>query len=471
MKSEPPLFRKFDCLLEKMRLALIIAALSVAVAQMAHAEPLRLQDQDFLEDNSGRTVVASIYYADLTDKLATLRDAYPHIRLDDIHSFIVRAPAEALLRASKLPSVREIEIIDEDESDRISRLLLAIDRTDRLDKNAYNFGALNISLGVPAAKYGTFRTADDTVRRAIEHLIAHRDIPVVMSIGNNGPSPGLVNPWALASGVFIATATDVTGKQLWSGSSRFHEGGANGHHLFAAHGYLSIGAWAAGTPKTKKMLEAEKKVDLTKLVGAGNEHLYRVDSGTSYAAANLTRALCLAHQSTELLRLQMNATKPLKGTLPRFIRAYADTGIDANHPMFAHRLAGTRHVYGGLNVEFGATRRKALLTLIERGVEINLRYGVHTALEILKRSAQPVPNTTVDETGYGFVSNATVAKALKSLTFPDLIAIYGDPTDPRAGGWMKAAAHIKGPVFLPAEVEQIEQYCNDYDLVFMSKVQ
>ena len=452
-----------------MRLFISFSVLLVAV-RMANAEPLRIQDREFLEERKGQTVVASVRYKAITNEITSLRNAKPHIRLDDISTFIVRTSAETLLKAADWEPTERIEIIDDDVANRVSSLLTALQRTSRFGNNIYSFGVLNISLGVPPVKYGTNRTADETVRRAIEHLIKERNIPVVMSIGNDGPTPGLVNPWALADGVFMATATDSAGGELWTGASRFRKGEAKGRRIFAAHGYLSSGPWAAGSPKTPAMIEAEKKANLANIVGAGNEHLYRVDSGTSYAAAIVTKSLCLIHQATHLLRLQMNAAAPLGGVLPPFIRAYADTGIDSNHPAFANRIVGASKVYGGLSMEFEATRRKALLLLVERGVEFNVRYDAETASELLRRSALPVPNTSFEDAGYGFISNTTVAKALSALNLSDLVQIYGDMTDERMNDWVALASQNNSVAFLPQEISAIANYCSDYDLIFMSKV-
>jgi len=81
-----------------MRLFISFSVLLVAV-RMANAEPLRIQDREFLEERKGQTVVASVRYKAITNEITSLRNAKPHIRLDDISTFIVRTSAETLLAA------------------------------------------------------------------------------------------------------------------------------------------------------------------------------------------------------------------------------------------------------------------------------------------------------------------------------------------------------------------------------------
>lgn|SRR5665647_1179823 len=107
-----------------MRLFISFSVLLVAV-RMANAEPLRIQDREFLEERKGQTVVASVRYKAITNEITSLRNAKPHIRLDDISTFIVRTSAEALLKAADWEPTERIEIIDDDVANRVSSLLTA----------------------------------------------------------------------------------------------------------------------------------------------------------------------------------------------------------------------------------------------------------------------------------------------------------------------------------------------------------
>jgi len=453
-----------------MRNLLAIAALCVA-ATLATAAPLRTEDREFLEDAGSVRVAASLQFNDeIPDDLLPALSADRYLRLSEIATLVVHAPAHAVLAAASRPSIRVIEIIDDDMEERVAKILHALHMIGLQQGVIHQLGALNISLGVQRVRLNTHRSAEQTMQRALEHLVRRRQIPVVLSLGNDGPAPDLVNPWALAKGVIAAAAAGVDGKELWSGSSRFKPGAGAGHDVFAAHGYLSIGPWAAGTPKTNAMLEAEKKVNLTKIVGEGNEKLYRVDSGTSYAAAEITRAICQIHQAVHLLRLQASATSPLDGTLPQFVRGYIDTGVDASHPAFKNRLADRTPMNGGLPVKFSASRRQALHQFVRGGARLDLSYGPQIVLALLKHAAKPVPNTNSDETGYGFVSRGLVADALRELTYVDFINLFSLETGARLASLQKQAASLSDPLFLPDEVSKLGAYCDGYDLVLMLRV-
>lgn len=449
---------------------LAIAVLCVATT-LATAAPLRTQDREFLEDAGSALVAASLQFDnEIPDDLLPALSADRHLRLSEIATLVVHAPAHAVLAAAARPSIRLIEIIDDDMEARVANILHALHAIGLQQGVMYQLGALNVSLGVQRVRLNTHRSAEQTMQRALEYMVRRHQIPVVISLGNDGPAPDLVNPWALARGVIAATATDVDGKELWSGSSRFKPGAGAGHDVFAAHGYLSIGAWAAGTPKTKAMLDAEKKVDLTKAVGEGNEKFYRVDSGTSYAAAEITRVICQVHQAVHLLRLQASATSPLHGMLPQFVRSYIDTGVDANHPFFRNRLADRTPVNGGLPVKFSASRRQALHQFVRGGARLDLSYGPQIALALLKHAAKPVPDTGSDETGHGFISRGLMTNALRDLTYVDFVNLFSSETGARLAALQKRAAALSDRLFLPEEVSNLRAYCDDYDLVLMLRV-
>lgn len=449
----------------------VAATAFFATASIATAGPLRIQDREVLEDSGRTPVAASIHFdGEIPDDFLAKLSPDRYVRLREISTLVLHAPANALLAIADQPSIRQIEIIDDDIEERVASILHALHMIGLRQGTMYQFGALNISLGVPKTKLGKFRGGEQTIRRALEHLVSHHQIPVILSLGNDGPTPDLVNPWALAKGVIAAAAVDSEGKQLWPGSSRFGPGGGAGYDLFAAHGYLSVGAWAGGTPKTPAMLEAEKKIDLKKLVGEGNERLYRVDSGTSYAAAEITRAICQIHQAIHLLRLQATATLGLEVVLPQFVRAYVDTGVDTNHPMFRNRLADRTPINGGLSISFERSRRQLLHRFILESAELNFDYSPKIVLALLKRAAVPVPNTTVDETGYGFVSRGLVSAMLSNLTYADLITFFSAASGARLADLQKQATSLSKPLFLPDEVSKFSAYCADYDLVLMSRV-
>ena len=195
-----------------------------------------------------------------------------------------------------------------------------------------------------------------------------------------------------------------------------------------------------------------------------------MDSGTSYAAAEITRAICQIHQAVYLLRMQAGATLGLEVTLPQFVRAYIDTGVDTNHPMFKNRLADKTPMNSGLPIKFASSRRQLLHKLILAGAELDLSYNPRIVLALLKRAAVPVPNTSAEETGHGFVSRGLVSKALSDLTYADLIALFSTAADSRLAALQQQAASLSGALFLPDEISNFSAYCADYDLTLMLRV-
>lgn len=391
------------------------------------------------------------------------------VEFPELDVVIARVRASAILEKTDGVPIERIEILDPKMTQRIVMILAAVRRLEAVHGTLFSVGALNMSLGVPKAFLGKNRSGEETVREALGRLV-ERHIPVVMSIGNDGPDKDTANPWALAPGVIIATATDQTGSGLWSGSSRLPLALAPKSTVFAAHGYLSVGAWASGSPKTPQMLEAERQVDLTALVGAGNEHLYRVDSGTSYAAAEVTRSICLVHQAVMAIRFSMSNVEALQGVLPPYVAGYFDSGIDRTHPMFARRLVDERQKYGGVTFEVMPEQRNRLSQIAFRDVRLDLRPTTDHVVEILKRAARSVPSDGTGETGYGFVSRDLVGDRLAQLTIADLVAIFADKADPRYSAWVSETTGETMRLFSARQVDIFREYCDSYSLVYMIKV-
>ena len=453
--------------------AVAVAALWLSgSATASEAASLQFRDRLALEQSGDEPVAVSIVH-DLSDVDGLVAALNPgsYVRLDAFRTLLVRVPAARLLDAANRPDVATVEIIADEMTSRLAGILSAMQTVSTLHGRLYEFGVLNVSLGVPKHLLGADRSGERTVRGALRHLAQDRGIPVIMSIGNNGPLADTVNPWSMADGVMAATATDVSGTVLWEGSSRYSADRAAGHDVFAAHGYLSVGARAAGSPKTPAMLEAEKLVDLTALVGKGNEQHYRVDSGTSYAAAEITRALCTVHQAVQALRFRMNALLPLTATLPPFVRAYIDTGLDTTHPMFASRIANRPPIYAGLTMTVTADERQLLQALVHAGVALDIRYDRMIALAALKRAAVPVPGTGPAETGHGFVSRDRVASSVANWTAKTLVELFAADSHPGAEQWLKRVEQATEPVFSPDETARFAAYCADYDLMMMFDVE
>lgn len=453
-----------------MRLFVALTVLLAMTAQMTLAAGLSFSDRMDLEYQGDAPVAAAIHLApgEVDAVLQRLRPDQ-QLRLDDLQTLVVRAPSSRLLTIADDAAVRQIELLDPAMSNRVAGVLQALQTLSLQHGAMYRIGALNISLGVPKALLTQNRSGENVVRRALSQFASRHGVPVVMSIGNDGPVAGLVNPWGLADGVVLATATDADGSTYWPTSSRFRPGELGDRDLFAAHGYLSVGAFARGSRKTPAMLEDEKRVNLTQLVGAGNEALYRVDSGTSYAAAELTRTFCALHQAVGLLHGAMSATSPLRVEIPPFIRAYLDTGIDTSHPLFEKRLANRTPIYGGLTIEIARERRQNLHRLLLSGARLRFEYSRTSALAILKAAAKAVPGTTRDETGHGFISLGSLLSYLSQWRTADLGRFFL-PADAASSRLRSLFETNDAPVFTTDEIAAIGEYCTRFDLILMHAI-
>ena len=337
------------------------------------------------------------------------------------------------------------------------------------DIQAFEISALNISIGPPKHLLKRHRTADRTIRRAYSKIVKDHGIPVVTSAGNDGPVLGLLNPWALADGVIAAGATDAEGKRLWTRSSRAAtKRDVEGIRFFVAHGENTIGPLASGLRKTEEMLQAEKQVDMAAAVGTENVGSYAVRSGTSFAAGVVSHLLCYPHQMMMLLRGYASAMERIDNyQMKAFVRGYIDTGIDESHPVFKNRLVDKRYHFGGLRIPIDRARKEQLFKCLSgNAIDVSIRYSPDFVFEFLKAIARPVPGSTTNETGYGFVSEMTAAIYLREARYSTLIQLLAPSDDPRRKSWLEIAEEDGDPqLFSEREVAAITDYCRNYDLV------
>lgn len=384
-------------------------------------------------------------------------------------TLVLQAPARALIAAADHPEVEAMEIIDDRIVGPVDNLLHQLGRIYREHRvGIFRPAVVNVSIGPPRALLNKRRAAEAAVRRAYRAITRDLDIPVVTSAGNDGPAPGAMNPWADSEGVIVAAAADSEGRAIGALSSRPTQfGPESAFALFAGYGMDSIGA--NGGEKTPAMLEAERRIDLASRVGAENLHLYRVDSGTSYAAAEISRIIGFAHQFTAALLAHLDGLTPTQTTLPPFLRAYVDSGVDRTHPIFANRLADEPRKYGGLPMEIAPARKQALIELLATAnVDFNIGYGAGMARRFLKVIARPISGAAPEEAGFGFVDRAAAAGFIRSARADALVDLFAEDGDPRAKGWRAAFARAgEAPLLTAAEANAITGYCEKYDLILM----
>ena len=378
------------------------------------------------------------------------------------------AGAEILSWKSR-PEVRSIDIIDDAAARSFFMVMTRLQDVARYDDTGVlRPNVVNISLGPVRALVGRNASGEYAMRAAINEIVNGRKIPVVMSAGNDGPDEGTVNSWSMDTDALVIGATDASGTDFFERSSRFKQPAPKRPAMFAAEGVDTLGPRAECRPKT----DAEKAEDvhgkLTERVGAGNEACWEIKSGTSFAAGNVTRMLCIAHQVYSALRVMGDpSTVPdVPVTLPVFVRSYIDNDFDARHPAFANRLADTRIHYGPLAVTIPHVLRQAYVKLTtEKSLDVRTRYEPATVLVLLKAVARPILGHGSEDVGFGFLSSGNLIDRLRTMHMSDLIRLL-NPDDPRSARWIEASKQLGDPLMFPAELlEPILSYCQSNDLI------
>lgn len=450
-----------------MRIAALIALCTalLASAWSSWANSLDLRDRTALAKLEDRPVVAALHHDGRLSAQELGGTA------DDFHfidTILARLPASKVMELDKSDGILDIEIVDEGMTRGVYFLLQRLELLYRYRRTGvFNFSVLNISLAPSRSVINRNRSADRTVGRALSKIADTLRVPVFLAVGNDGPEPGFVNPWARTAGVIAATATDQSGKILYPEASRpASYSSAENWHLFAAWGMHTIGARDMRYPKTQKMLEDEKKIDLASFVGAQNVDFYSVRSGTSFASPMLMSAVCPLQQLVQHLKAVANATRSVDVVLDPFIRAVVDTSIDREHPAFRYRLADAQHKYGGIEYSISPDeKRRFSQAFSQLDLILDIRFDRDVVVEYLKSLARPVPNSD-GAAGHGFISYEASVGFVKQAKLSDTIKLFADPQKPDRSNWTEELSAETDFTILPAEVaDAIAAYCQNNDLV------
>ena len=388
--------------------------------------------------------------------------------MPEFGTIFAKVKAQQVLEWPENSEVDFVDILDDSQAAVVYHLLAQLHRIELLDDvGAYRPSVLNISIGPPRNLIGKDGSGERAVQRAILDVIERHGIPVVISAGNDGPQSGLVNRWA-PPGALIATATDSTGTVLWERSSRYAAPMPSNVTMFAANGVDTVGARAGCRPKSQEQQDADERAHLVDIVGQANAPSFEVASGTSFAAGNLTKSVCLLHQALGLLALKSAALTPINQdvSVPPFVRTYIDSGFDRSHPVFSNRLADARLHYGPMTITLSqSTKEDARRVLLGNGVDVDIHYRPVAVAALLRRAAAPRGELTREQVGDGFISAKLVANFLAELHYDGLVAALAE-SDPRRATWIdRIKSSGNPPVFSSTEVDQIGSYCESYDLV------
>ena len=387
-----------------------------------------------------------------------------------INTMFFRASASMAYDLLDNRNVKDLEIVDDSIAHHVLNLLMEISRLYHYHRTGlFRIGVLNVSIGAPSSLPPT-RIGQSTMRRAYRAIVEGLDVPLVTTAGNDGPARGLFNSWATTPGVIVAAAATADGSFVGDFSGRPQQyTNSSKYHFFSAHGVDSIGARAAGSRKTPEMLNAESRINLAAIVGQDNVDKFRVDSGTSYAAAQTTRTLCFAHQMVHMLLAYADSQQFTSVKLPPFIRAYIDSGIDTEHESFSFRLADKGPRNSGMILELDAVRKQRYYSIMARErIDLNVKYSNRFAVRFLKAIVRRVPNASPEETGHGFVSMDAAAAFVRESRFSSLIELFGEDDDVRTPRWKGSLENNGDPkLFSKEETDAIYDYCKTKDLSLM----
>lgn len=294
----------------------------------------------------------------------------------------VKATGSEVLGWSETEDVEFVDVLDDVEATVVYHLVAQIHRVEFFDNlGVFRAGVLNLSIGPPRRLIGKDASAERTVRRVLRDLLEGHGVPIVMSVGNDGPEPGLTNGWA-TEGVLLATAMNAAGTELWPRASRFVAPMPGELTLFGAHGIDTIGPRSDCRAKSKEEIEAEERTRLADVVGQENLRCFELASGTSFAAGILSRQVCLVHQAMGIIALKLSSSTAANVELevPPFIRAYIDNTFDRGHIAFRNRLVDTQQHFGPLRTTISsAERQDAWEMLVGNAANISIRYGPRSA--------------------------------------------------------------------------------------------
>lgn len=330
---------------------------------------------------------------------------------------------------------------------------------------AITYGAINLSLGPPAAFADRPGAATASVRAAIEAVV-RAGIPVVVAAGNDGPAPGLVNPWALAEGVIIAGATDAAGTRVFGRSARFTPDQLAGRILVGAHGMDVAGQPAGWMPASQ----------CAWLPGAtpGAPVPVAPVSGTSQAAGAISRMLALPHQAMALLRAKISPQAPLAVTNPPFLLGYLDWPDPARHPVgqlpeeaaqAVFRQGLRRRHLSGLQLEVElAAKERFVRKLMGSNFDLDMRYGPRLVSNLLLAAARPVEGADAAALGAGYVSPSWLMGVISNLRMSHLPRLLLPPGHERRLEWARRLAASDEKLFSQDEAERIWTYGSCYTL-------
>lgn len=243
----------------------------------------------------------------------------------------------------------------------------------------------NLSLGPPNSLMPMVYHANEPMNVATAAM-ANSGYLMVFAIGNyytpDSPNPGVISPWCRPAWVICAGAASADAKTLYEKSSRGVPDDPHSWPTAVAYGIDVLGPWTTKRQKTEEQERHDEADPNFRKLSKDKQPLYTVMSGTSQAAAQVTRA---AAQITYFLTELMARTKdPKEGD-----KLFQFTIPPERYAVISKltRLTGT----------VGQTTKD--------GVEITYTLDMPWKMvkQLLIDTAIPMPGFTPDQVGAGFV--------------------------------------------------------------------
>ena len=307
---------------------------------------------------------------------------------------------------------------------------------------------INMSIGPPNPKPFDQR---DPVNLATKRAY-QSGLIIVIAAGNAGPGENTLIPWSVAHWVISVGAASDDGKRLYEHSSVGKPNDPYYRPTVVAPGIDIVGPWPSYIPKSDSQLERDRR-----FIPEDRLDRYTVMSGTSQAAAHVSRCILWLIPFIEALRDDLNDAEldQLDSLAPRhpIAAAILDTGIDPSHEAFGDWSPAPPRVR--------TSERKAKISkLLEFLKSNNIPYSVQPSPDIIKKMlvdlAKPMPGYAPHQIGNGFVSQKVVKQYLEEFGIMNFCKLFCQPTgDENIENLLQRLDKQIGPLATNEEVEEI----------------
>jgi len=297
--------------------------------------------------------------------LSIVGDNFDVSKLNLISGFAATIFGDKLMMLAHSECISAIWHIDEDIYNLYVRIIKSL---EDIILETLEPVVINISLSPPEHLIPMEYLPDEPIHIATKKAAQNNKI-IVFAAGNSGPKENTLNPWSLSPWVISVGATSKDGNHLAGFSSRGCDLDILNRPTVVAPGIDIITTHPPYIPKSKVLLDAEKRTGFYEKIKKEDWLNYTVVSGTSIAAPHVSRiSLLIIHY----LLTCVEEYKKVKGTLPKTIaQIYThDQTSKLDERVTSKRIAGyykdtnkVRTVVYSLNEPFPLTIKQILMDM------------------------------------------------------------------------------------------------------------